>query len=77
MAERFDDYGFEYSFGGKKWLIDVCATSPEDARERLRAAGDWGQCLGRQRVSFSLMPIVYVLLGMPIGAALLLWMVIA
>jgi hypothetical protein len=34
---EFNTYLFEYSYKGKRWDIDIKATSPEDAIARLHA----------------------------------------
>jgi hypothetical protein len=41
---EFKEYGIEYSWRDGKYSLTVMATSPEDAMERIRAAGSRGRC---------------------------------
>ena len=34
-GEEYEDHIFEYGHKGKRWRIGICATSEEDAKERI------------------------------------------
>lgn len=36
MRSEFKRYLFEYRHGGSEWALEIVATSPQDAQERLR-----------------------------------------
>jgi len=44
-SERYNRYLFEYRFRNADWAFEVVATSPEEARERLKAIS-WAQYKG-------------------------------
>jgi hypothetical protein len=46
MKVEFQQYLFEYRHDGSEWGIEITATSPEDARERLKALA-WAHYKGR------------------------------
>ena len=37
MTEEFHEYSLEYTHQGKRWSVNIQATSFEDAKERARA----------------------------------------
>lgn len=45
--EQFKKYGIEYGNGrdGARYILEVMATSADDAMERVKAAATWGQCI--------------------------------
>nr|WP_314486694.1 hypothetical protein [uncultured Kingella sp.] len=34
---KFKEYLFSYRFGGKNWIVSVFATSPDEAKEKIKA----------------------------------------
>jgi hypothetical protein len=44
-ADKFQRYLFEYKFDDAEWGIEIKATSPSEARERLKAIS-WAQYKG-------------------------------
>lgn len=56
MAEEFKKYGIEYGFGkgGERWVLEVMATSADDAMERVKAAANWGQCYTPHGIAMSI-----------------------
>lgn len=45
MADGFQDYLFEYPHDGGTWALKVKASSPEDARDRLKSLA-WARYKG-------------------------------
>jgi hypothetical protein len=45
MAKSYERYLFEYRFQDAEWAFEIVATSPEEARERLKAIS-WAQYKG-------------------------------
>jgi hypothetical protein len=56
VDDEFRKYGIEYGYGkaGGRWVLEVMATSPEDAMDRVRAAGTWGQCYTPHGIAMSI-----------------------
>lgn len=52
MGVEFKRYLFEYRHEGSEWGIEVVASSPEDARERLKAL-NWARYQGEIKAKFS------------------------
>jgi hypothetical protein len=48
VTEKFEQYSIEYGYGreGARWCMDVMATSPQDALDRLKAAASFGKVSG-------------------------------
>jgi hypothetical protein len=44
-ADNFQRYLFEYKFDGAEWGIEIVATNPAEARERLKAIS-WAKYKG-------------------------------
>jgi len=53
MLGEFKRYLFEYRHDGSEWGIEVIATSPTDARERLKAL-TWARYQGEIKASVSI-----------------------
>jgi len=45
MDDDYQQYLFEYRYGDSEWGIQIAATSPDEARERLKAIS-WAQYKG-------------------------------
>lgn len=58
MSETYDRYLFEYRFGGHEWGVEIVATSPAEAKERLKAIS-WANYKGQviARIPASLGPV--------------------
>lgn len=56
--QKFNRYLFEYRYGGAEWAFEIIATSPEEARERLKAIS-WAQYKGEifAKISASSEPV--------------------
>ncbi len=49
MAEESEHYSthlFEYNYEDATWVMEVTASSPEDAQARLTRCANWGTYLG-------------------------------
>lgn len=46
MADKFEKYSIEYGYGRSRWCLDVMATSPDDALDRIKAAAAFGTVSG-------------------------------
>ena len=47
-GETFDPYAVEYRHDGGTWALNICATSEDDAMQRLQRAAAHGQMLGKE-----------------------------
>lgn len=56
MTAPFKDFLCDYQHGGRRWSVEIKATSLEDASRRLRAIGTTGQVRGIVHLTIKVAP---------------------
>lgn len=54
-VDKFQRYLFEYKFDGAEWGVEIKATSPHEARERLKAVS-WAKYKGEIQATIPVVP---------------------